>query len=132
MPKIVRKAPRFEKLLSSNRDLEKRTVSLRFGDHDEHNYEIELDLQAVPVSIFALANEYGRILSSLPAEERPAVQPIQGTGIVPALGPDGTPALILRLEGGGELTIKFSKDAIAEVSEKLTELLAATQTDRYH
>jgi hypothetical protein len=128
----VRKAPRFEKLVASDRNVATRTVSLMFKGHDENNYEIELDLQSVPVSIFALANEYGRILSTLPATDRPAVQPIQGTAIRPALGPDGTPALILHLEGGGELTIEFSKTAIAAAAEALAELVTATDTDRYH
>ena len=41
-----------------------------------------------------------------------------------------------QLNGNGNirrvLFHEITKDAIAEVSEKLTELLAATQTDRYH
>jgi hypothetical protein len=97
-----------------------------------NNYEIELSLQSVPVSIFALANEHGRVLSTLPAQDRPAVQPIQGTGIRPAIRTGGLPALILHLEGGGELTIEFSKEAIAEAAKALTELAVAIETQRYH
>ncbi len=128
----VRKAPRFEKLITSDRNVATRSVSLIFQDKSKNNYEIEFALQSVPVSIFALANEYGRILSTLPATERPAVQPIQGTGILPAVGVDGVPALILQLEGGGELTIEFSKEAIVAAANALSELATATNRIQYH
>lgn len=128
----VRKAPRFEKMIASGRDAATQSVSLTFQDSAENNYEIELSLQSVPLSIFALVNEQARILSTIPAQERPAMQTIQGTGIRPAIGPDGAPALILYLEGGGELTIEFPKEAIVELAQALTELAAGTETHRYH
>jgi hypothetical protein len=128
----VRKAPRFEKLIASGRDLANQSVSLTFQDSAANNFEIELSLQSVPLSIFALANEQGRILSTLPAQERPSVQAIQGTGIRPALGEDGALALIFHLAGGGELTMEFPKTAISGLAQALTELASGADRNRYH
>jgi hypothetical protein len=67
----VRKAPRFEKLIASGRDLANQSVSLTFQDSAANNFEIELSLQSVPLSIFALANEQGRILRWTPIVRQP-------------------------------------------------------------
>jgi hypothetical protein len=119
------RASAFQKTLRSNRNVTDRTVSVTFLGDDSKEYEIAVAVKCVPVAISALANEYGRILSALPAEPRLPLQPIQGTGIVPAIGTDGMFALILQLKGGGELTIEFSKAAMTEASARLTELMAA-------
>src|SRR5206468_9173741 len=75
---------------------------------------IDIDLTTVPTAIFALSNEAGRILSTIPQENRPALETIRGTGIVPAVGADGSGALILHLEGGGELTIRSEERRVGK------------------
>jgi hypothetical protein len=124
--------PLFIKVVSSNRDIKRRTVHLTLASDDQKRYEFDLTLDQIPTVIFALSNEMGRILSTLPVGEHPVTQPIKGSSIITAVSASGGGALILRLEGGGELTIELSKDAIAAAAAALTELAAAVQRDRYH
>jgi hypothetical protein len=124
--------PIFQRTISSNRDIRARTVSIAFEADDSKKYEVHFDIKCVPTAIFALTNEQGIVLSTLPQGERPAAQTIKGTGILPALNSAGMPALILQLEGGGELTIEYSKQAITEVAKHLAELVMAMNRGNYH
>lgn len=101
------------------------------GD-DSKEHEISFAIQCVPVTIAALVNEYARVLSVLPSPVRPTAQAIKGTGIVPAIGADGMPALIIGLKGGGELTIEFPKAAMTDAAARIAEILIALREGRFH
>jgi len=124
--------PLFVKVLSSNRDVQKKTVRLVLMSDDQKQYDLDLVLDQVPTVIFALSSEMGRILSTLPEGERPPTQPIQGRSILPAISPSGDVALILALEGGGELTIELPKKEISDIADALAQLAVAAQKNRYH
>jgi hypothetical protein len=79
-----------------------------------------------------MVREQGKILSRLAPEERPQVQTIKGTAVIPAVGRNGAGALILRFEGGGELTVELSKAAVSEAAEGFAQLATAMNRDRYH
>jgi hypothetical protein len=132
MPKTMLKAPAFHKTLRSNRDVNRRTVSVTFLGDDSNEHEITFAIKCIPVTVSALVDEYGRVLSGLPSEGRPLFQPIRGASLLPAIGSDGMPALVIQFKGGGELTIEFSKAAVAEASARLTELLAAMDKGHFY
>jgi hypothetical protein len=64
------RGPAFQKTLRSNRNVTDKTVSVTFLGDDSKEHEIAIAVKSVPVAISALVNEYGRILSALPAEPR--------------------------------------------------------------
>jgi hypothetical protein len=128
----ARQAPVFRRAIRSNRDTDGKAVSVTFLGEDSNEHKITLAVQCVPITIGALLKEYGRVLCTLPLGSRPTAQALQGTGIVPAIGSNGSPALILQLKGGGELIIEFSKAAMAEASTRFTEILIAMREGRFH
>jgi hypothetical protein len=119
-------------LLRSSGDLREKTISLEFATVEGRSERVELELACVPLTIFSMVREQGKILSLLPPDQHPEVQTVKGTEVIPAVGRNGSGALILRFQGGGELTIEMSKAAITKAAEGLAQLVVAMNRDRYH
>jgi hypothetical protein len=134
MPEVVMKAPIFTTLLRSNEDAKRKVVVLTFGTADMTKFEIEISTKCAPLAIVALVTHLGKLASTLPESEREQLQaqPIRCVGVTPAVGHKGSPALVLRLEGGAELPLEFSQESLAKIASALQELATAGDRSRYH
>jgi|SRR5579872_7285694 len=119
-------------LLRSSGNSREKTISLEFATVDGQRNRVELELACVPLTIFSMVREQGKILSLLPRDQHPEIQTIKGTEVIPAVGRNGAGALILRFEGGGELTIEMSKVAVTKAAEGLAQLVVAMNRSGYH
>lgn len=114
--------PRFDYVLTSQADRANQSIRLTFQGADQQAHTIEVSARCAALTLAAMAAHLGELLSGLPREQYPEVQPIvvDGANAIPT--GDGGVALILRLEGGADLPLEFSGPHIARVTAQLNEI----------
>ena len=124
-------APKFEVVLSGEARQQNRSVALTFDTAGGEKFGIEFDAKIVPATITALASLLGQVVSTLPEEERPNFHVLKTTGMGLAMNPQGQMALVLTLEGGGELTLALAQADLPVLREQIEEATRIAEDSRH-
>lgn len=132
MAEVVMRAPRFEHVLASQANKLTSSIAVTFLDADKKKYAVEISTKCAALTLAAIAAHLGEILSSIPAEDHPAVQPIVGKSVQTAMRDNGALALILTLESGAELPLEFPRGDLAKLSSQFAELAKLADPKQHH
>lgn len=121
MAEIVNTAPKFMTLLAGESRPESTSVAILLGTADREKFGLEFDARVAPAVITALAGLLGKAVSALPADQRPAGQALQTTGMAFGVNEHGQPGIILALEGGGELTLALTLSDLPALKEMIDQ-----------
>lgn len=124
-------APKFEVVLSGEARQQNQSVALTLGAADGEKFCLEFDAKIVPATITALASLMGQVVSTLPEDERPNFQVLKTTGMGLAMNQQGKMALVLTLEGGGELTLELAKADLPLLREQIEEAISISDDPRH-
>ena len=117
-------APRFEYVLQAKADAEAAAVRLLFLGNDQKKYAVELSTHCAGLTIAAASAHLGEVLSALPREEHPPVQPVAVAGVRTEMRDNGNPGLMLVLESGAELPLEFQREDLIRLSGLFAEMAA--------
>jgi hypothetical protein len=129
---IVNTAPKFVSLLAGEARTANNSVALLLGTADRQKFGLEFDARAAPAVIAALAGLLGKVISSLPEDERPTGQALQTTGMAFGVNEQGQPGIILYLEGGAELTLALTLSDLPALKEMVDGALEAADLAQKH
>lgn len=130
MPEIVNTAPTFEVVLSGEARPANKSVALLFGTADKKKYGLEFSASVVPATITALTSLLGQVVSTLPEEERPNPQVLRTVGMTLAMNAQSEAALVLTMEGGGELTLSLATNDLPRLREQIEEAIQVTDRSK--
>lgn len=117
-------APRFEYALQAKADAEASAVRLLFLGADQKKYAVELSAHCARLTIAAASAYLGEVLSALPPEQHPPVQPVTVAGVRTQLRDNGNPGLMVVLENGAELPLEFQREDLVKLSALFAEMAA--------
>jgi hypothetical protein len=124
-------APRFEYVLQSGTDAAAQTVKLLFLGTDKKKYAVELSAHCAGLAITAASAHLGQILTQLPPEEHPPVQPVIVAGVRAAMRDSGLAGLTIVLENGAELPLEFQRGDLVKLSALFAEMAAYASPDSF-
>lgn len=130
LAEIVNTAPRFCVLGSGEARVAKRSVALLFGTEDRKRFGIEFGAEIVPATITALASLLGKLTSSLPEEDRPDPVILTTESMTLAMNENAEVALVLGLQGGGELTLAMPSESLPVLRDQILEAIEVSRRDR--
>ena len=109
------------------------SVALTLGTPEMKKFEIELSLRCAPVLVAVVLGALGKLLPTVPPEQRPAVQPIVGKSLQLAISnTSGNPALMVTLETGAELVFEFQPGDLTRISQLMNELASVPDNTTRH
>ncbi len=117
-------APRFEYVLQAKADADVGAVRLLFLGTDQKKYAVELSAHCAGLTIAAASAHLGEVLSTLPPEQHPPVQPVTVAGVRTQMRDNGNPGLMLVLETGAELPLEFQREDLIRLSGLFAEMAA--------
>lgn len=123
MSKTVRRAPKFEAVISSDINVEARSVSLLFKAVDSQEYAIELDVPIISSTVGALIGTATQLIPNLPEEYQRLVQPLQTTGMNLSMNSDGSLGFEIGLEGGLKILLKLQQAELSQLSLMIDEAM---------
>lgn len=117
-------APRFEYVLQAKADADASAVRLLFLGTDQKKYAVELSAHCAGLTIAAASAHLGEVLSALPLDRHPPVQPVAVAGVRTELRDNGNPGLMVVLESGAELPLEFQREDLIRLSSLFAEMAA--------
>lgn len=117
-------APRFEYVLQAKADAGASAVRLLFLGTDQKKYAVELSAHCAGLTIAAASAHLGEVLSTLPREAHPPVQPVTVAGVRTEMRDNGNPGLMVVLESGAELPLEFQREDLIRLSSLFAEMAA--------
>ena len=118
-------------LLSGEARPAERGIRLGFATEGGEQLALTFPAKVVPATISALASLLGQVVSDLPEEEQPNFQVLKTTGMGLAMNPEGRFALILTLEGGGELTLALAPADLHALRDQIDEAISIADDPRH-
>ncbi|WP_375206735.1 hypothetical protein [Hyphococcus sp.] len=128
----VRGAPPFNNIIWSGHSPENQTVAVAFDADDENKYSIELKADCIPALMGVLAAEFQKLLPHIPEDQQLRAQGLHITGSRPAMRSDGTPSLMLQLQGGAELPLSFAPADLPKLRAQIDELASMSNKPGHH
>jgi len=117
-------APRFEYVLQAKADAPANAVRLLFLGTDQKKYAVELSAHCAGLTIAAASAHLGEVLSTLPPDQQPPVQPVAVAGVRTEMRDNGNPGLMVVLESGAELPLEFQREDLIRLSSLFAEMAA--------
>jgi hypothetical protein len=130
LTEIINTAPRFNALGAAEARVAARSVAVLFGTADHKKYGLEFGVEIVPATITTLASLLGKVVSSLPPAERPDPVVLTTEAMTLAMNEKAEVALVLALQGGGELTLAMPSDSLPVLRDQILEAIEASSRDR--
>jgi hypothetical protein len=120
---IINTAPRFNMLGSGEARVAARSVALLFGTADRKKFGVEFGVEIIPATITALATLLGKVVSSLPEADRPNPVVLTTESMTLAMNERSEAALVLGMQGGGELTLAMPAEALPALRDQILEAI---------
>lgn len=108
------------------------SVTLTFRDAQDRSLNVVFAGAVIPAVIAALAARLNEIVDGVDHADRPALQTLQSSHVGLSMNDQGQIALLIGLEGAGELPIQLQSEQLAPLRDELEEAMKAIDPSRHN